>query len=360
MFRSTARLTGKALLATALVSSGPVFADEINFAGNMHGIAVRPGDNDMAPVIKPKHGPPWKIGMSHFGLSNTWTIQMAHEAEYEAGIHPEIGQFLLRNADLKQTKQVADIEDLIAQGVDALIVTPLTPTSADAGIEKAIKMGIPVVVHTGLTETKGYSTDLQGGGVHFGKVMGDYLVKELGGKGNIWVLRGVPSHPEDINRYKGLVEALKGTSIKITMEQYGNWEYDAAHKICENQFLADPNVQGIWSSGADMVRACIDVFQQNGVPIPPITGEGNNGFFRRWVELKLKSISPEYGPEQGAAGVRMALDLLEGKALHHRYIYEPAPITEANRDKYFRPDLSDNYWFPSSLPEELKKKYYGQ
>jgi len=354
------KLAKGAFLAASLLAASAVYADEIDFAGNMHGITVKPGDNDMAPAIKPKHGPPWKIGMSHFGLSNTWTIQMAHDAEFEASKHKEIGQFLLRNADLQQSKQVADIEDLIAQGVDALIVTPLTPTSADAGIEKAMKMGIPVVVHTGLTETKAYSVDLQGGGVHFGKVMGDYLVKQLGGKGNIWVLRGVPSHPEDINRYKGLVEALKGTDIKITMEQYGNWEYDAAHKVCENQFLADPNVQGIWSSGADMARACIDVFQANGTPIPPITGEGNNGFFRRWKDLDLKSISPEYGPEQGAAGVRIALDLLEGKPLHHRYIYEPAPITEADRDNYFRADLSDNYWFPTSLTEELKKKYYGQ
>lgn len=352
------RFVAITMLFTAIAI--PAFAEDVDFAGNMRGITVRPDDMSMAPVIRPKHGPPWKIGMSHFGLSNTWTIQMAHEAEYEASKHKEIGQFLLRNANLQQAKQVADIEDLIAQGVDAIIITPLTPSSADAGIEKAVRMGIPVIVHTGLTQTKAFSVDLQGGGEHFGKVMGDFLVKQLGGKGNIWVLRGVPAHPEDINRYKGLQASLRGSSIKISAEQYGNWEYDAAHKVCENLFLSNPDVQGIWSSGADMSRACIDVFQANAVPVPPITGEGNNGFFRRWKDSDLKSISPEYGPEQGAAGVRIALDLLEGKPLHHRYIYEPPAITASERDQYFRPNLSDNYWFPSSLSEQLKKQYFGQ
>src|SRR5690606_18152211 len=148
----------------------------------MDGVIPRDGDNPLTKVDEFKKDPPWKIGMSHFGLSNTWTIQMAHDAEFEAANNKDVGEFLFRNADLSQTKQVADIEDLIAQGVEALIVTPLTPTSADAGIKKAVAAGIPVIVHTGLTETDAYTMDLQGGGVYFGKVMGDFLVKELGGK----------------------------------------------------------------------------------------------------------------------------------------------------------------------------------
>lgn len=347
---------GGALLALVIMGSVPALAEDVHL---MNGVVPREGDNPMTKVDEFKKDPPWKIGMSHFGLSNTWTIQMAHDAEFEAANNPNIGEFLFRNADLSQTKQVADIEDLIAQGVDALIVTPLTPTSADAGIEKAVAAGIPVIVHTGLTETDAYTMDLQGGGVYFGKVMGDFLVKELGGKGNIWVLRGVPSHPEDINRYKGLEEAIKGTDVKIVAEDYGNWEYDGGKKLCETFYLNNPDVQGIWSSGADMARACVDVFEQYGTPIPPITGEGNNGFFKLWRDKNLTSIAPEYGPEQGAAGVRAAVALLEGKQLYKRYVYNPDPITVDERDSYIRDDLSDAYWFPTALSEEKKQEYYS-
>jgi len=94
--------------------------------------------------------------------------------------------------------------------------------------------------------------------------MGDFLVKQLGGKGNIWVLRGFPAHPEDINRYKGLLEAIKGTDVKIIAEDAGRWQYDVGKQVCEAFYLNNPKVDGIWSSGADMTRACVDVFQQYG------------------------------------------------------------------------------------------------
>jgi ribose transport system substrate-binding protein len=346
------------LLATTMLVAGAASAQEVKL---MDGVTPRPGDARMTQPNQFKKDGPWKIGMSHFGVNaNTWTVQMAHEAEAAAKLDPRIRQFMLLDANISQVKQVADIEDLIAQKVDAIIVTPLTLTSADAGIEKAVAAGIPVIVHTGLTETDKYTVDLQGGGMHFGKVMGDFLVKQLGGKGSIWVLRGLPAHPEDINRYKGLLEALKGTDVKIVAEDAGSWQYDNGKKVCETFYLNNPNIDGIWSSGADMTRACMDVFEQYGAKIPPITGEGNNGFFGKWIETGVASIAPEYGPEQGAAGVRAAVALLEGKPLHKRYVYEPEGWGIDKAKRYYRPDLSANVWFPSSLTEADLQKYYGK
>ena len=328
----------------------------------MDGVTPRPGDTNMTKAGAFKKEGPWKIGMSHFGVNaNTWTVQMANEAEGAAAKDKRVGKFILLDSNINQAKQVADIEDLIAQKVDALIVTPLTATSADAGIKKAVAAGIPVIVHTGLTETSDYTVDIQGGGQNFGKVMGDFLVKKLGGKGNIWVIRGLPAHPEDVNRYKGLEAALKGTQIKIIAEDHGSWQYDSGKKVCETFYLSNPKVDGIWSSGADMSRACTDVFNQFGAKVPPITGEGNNGFFGQWVNSKgaIDSISAEYSPAQGAAGVRAAIALLEGKVLNKRYIYEPAGWDVNQARKAWRKDLSANVWWPTELSEADLQKYYG-
>ncbi len=336
--------------------SQPGSAQDISL---MKGVTPRATQNPRTEVDKYKKKGPWKIGMSHFGLSNSWAVQMAHESEYEAKSHPNVGSFIFRDAGLSVARQFADIDELIAKGVDALIITPLTPNSANEGISKAISRGIPVVIHTGIASSDNYTVEIQGGGEHFGRVMGDWLVAQLGRKGAIWVLRGVPKHPEDINRYRGLVDALRGTDVKIRLGGYGDWNYKGGKTLCEDLFKFNPEVDGIWSSGADMARACIDVFKSRGVKIPPITGEGNNGFFKIWRDNKLKAIAPEYGPEQGAAGVRAAIALLEGKSLYKHYIYNPAPMTLENRDKILRDDLADEYWFPSALSEERKKVLYG-
>lgn len=348
-----------ALLAMTVMAAAAGHAQDVKL---MDGVTPRPGDARMTKSGEFKKTTPWKIGMSHFGVNaNTWTVQMAHEAEGAAAKDKRVTKFILLDANINQAKQVADIEDLIAQKVDAIIVTPLTPTSADAGIKKAVAAGIPVIVHTGLTDTDAYTVDIQGGGAHFGKVMGDFLVKALGGKGNIWVLRGLPAHPEDINRYKGLQEALKGTQIKISSEDHGSWQYDNGKKVCETFYLSNPKVDGIWSSGADMTRACIDVFKQFGAKVPPITGEGNNGFFGQWIKTQgVESVSAEYSPAQGAAGVRAAIALLEGKTLNKRYTYDPAGWDMNKAKKAYRDDLSANVWWPTELSEQDLQKYYGK
>src|ERR1700692_3732472 len=134
------RILGLGLMAAIWLGVGPgARAQEVNL---MQGVTPRPGDERMTAPNQFKKNGPWKIGMSHFGVNaNTWTVQMAHDAEAAAKLDKRAGQFILLDANLSQAKQVADIEDLIAQKVDAIVVTPVTPTSADAGIEKAVAAG---------------------------------------------------------------------------------------------------------------------------------------------------------------------------------------------------------------------------
>ena len=343
-------------LAAALLAS-TALAQDVNL---MTGVEPRPGDNPVVEAGLFQTEGPWTIAMSHFGVNaNTWTVQTAHEAQGVADADDRIANFIMLDANFDQAQQVADIEDLIAQDPDVLIVMPVTPTSADAGIQRAIDAGIPVVVHTGRVENPNFTVEIQGGAENFGRVMGDFLVEQLGGEGRIWVLRGLPSHPEDINRYNGLLQSLEGTDIEITQEDYGNWVYDLGANLCETFYLNDPNVDGIWSSGADMTRACVDTLTEFGAAIPPITGEGNNGFFGQWIEMGYPSIVAEYSPSQAAAGVRAAIALLEGQALYKHYIYEPEGWDIETAQQYYRADLSANVWWPTELPEETLLELYG-
>lgn len=350
------KILTRATLFTALLGSSALAQD----VSLMAGVEPRPDANEIVEAGTFQSDAPWTIAMSHFGVNaNTWTVQTAHEAQGIADGDERVQNFIMLDANFDQAKQVADIEDLIAQNPDVLIVMPVTPTSADAGIQRAIDAGIPVIVHTGRTENQNFTVEIQGGAENFGRVMGDFIVDQLDGEGKIWVLRGLPSHPEDINRYNGLLQSLEGTNIEITQEDYGSWVYDLGKSLCETFYLNDPDVDAIWSSGADMTRACVDVLSEFGAEIPPITGEGNNGFFGQWIELGYPSISAEYSPSQAAAGVRAAIALLEGQELYKHYIYEPEGWDVERAAEYYRDDLSANVWWPTELPEETLQDLYG-
>jgi ribose transport system substrate-binding protein len=311
---------------------------------------IAPTSEELTPPDKFKKAPPWRIGVSFPGVGNTWLVQAIEEMKYEASLHKEIGEFIFTEADWKTTKQVADVEDLLTKKVDALIVSPIAiPALADQ-VAKAKGQGIVVVAY-GKGQIKADS-EITAGGVTFGEQGGTFLKQVLKGQGSVWAFRGVPGIEEEQARYDGFRKGIEGSDLKIEAEVFGDWNYAKAKGLCENLVLSGKKVDGIWFSGAEMTRACVDVFKQVGKPMVPMTGEGNNGFLRIWNETGMESIAPLYVPGLGPALVRAAVALLEGKQLYKTYFSAPPPILKDDLKKYYRPDLNDAFWVPSTLPED--------
>lgn len=340
----------------ALVSlSGSALAADVEILPN--GL-MSPTTTEQTKVGQFKKAPPWRIGVSFGGVGNTWIVQMIQEMKYEASLHKEIGEFIFVEANWQPAKQVADVEDLLTKKVDALIIGPISAAIGAPLAEKAAKQGIPVVVFGAFGKAMQSTTEIGAGGEVFGKQGGDFLRKELKGKGNVWAFRGVAGVDEETLRYNGFRKAIAGSDIKITNEVFGDWGYAKGKQLCENLVLTGSKVDGIWFSGAEMTRACLDVFKESGKPLVPMTGEGNNGFLRAWKATGVKSVAPLFTPGLGPAVVRASVALLEGKPLYKSYFSSPAPIQQADLDKYYRPDLNDAYWIPSTLPEAKLKELF--
>ena len=320
------------------------------------------GDN---PIVKAgtyaKKGP-YRIGHSHYGLAgSTHTFQTAYEAEYEVKVRckDKISEYLFHSADLDPSKQAADIEDLLAQNVDALIIAPLTSGSAVIGIQKAKMLGIPTVVYLGRVNTSEFTVQVQGDDFFFGRIMAEFLVEKLGNKGNVWMFRGVEGHPIATDRYSGAMEAFLKSDVTITSSQFGSWSYEKTKKIAADLYRSDPSVAGVWTDGANMSLAVLDALQEAGaIKIPLITGEALNGWMHRWHDDKMCSIGPICPPALSTAALRAALALLEGREMPKNWTNRPTPITDSTLDKFYRPDLNDSYWAPSEMPDNMLQNYF--
>jgi ribose transport system substrate-binding protein len=349
---------------TALTLGALAAVMTISVSANAADIQLLP-DGLMKPTTSEQTAPnqfkkaaPWRIGVSFGGVGNTWIVQMFQEMKYEASLHKEIKDFTIVEANWTPAKQVADVEDLITKKVDAIIIGPISTAEGAPLVEKAAKAGIPVVVFGAFGKAMQSTVEIGAGGEVFGRQGGEYLRKELNGKGSVWAFRGVAGVDEETLRYDGFRKALAGSDIKITHEVFGNWNYAKGKQLCENLVLSGDPVDGIWFSGAEMTRACLDVFKESGKALVPMTGEGNNGFLRAWKKTGVKSVAPLFTPGLGAAVVRATVDLLEGKQLYKSYFSDPAPIVLSDLDKYYRPDLNDAYWVPSTLPEAKLKELF--
>ena len=250
------------------------------------------------------------------------------------------------------------MEDLITRKVDALIVGPISYPLVKTQVDAAIAAGIPVITFGASNGQIASTTEIMGGGRRFGEAGGNYLKEKLGGEGVIWAFRGIAGVGEETERYEGFRSAIEGTKITIGAEVFGDWGYAKGKQLCENLVLSGKPVDGIWFSGAEMTRACIDVFKETGKELVPMTGEGNNGFLRAWKTSGVESVAPIFTPGLGPAVVRAAVAILEGKPLYKSYYSSPAPISKETLDKFYRPDLNDAFWVPSTLPEkEIEKTF---
>src|SRR6202012_3814131 len=124
------------------------------------------------------------------------------------------------------------------------------------------KQGIAVVAY-GSGQIRADS-EISAGGRGFGGEGGTFLRQALKGRGTIWAFRGVAGSEEEKARYEGFRKSIEGSEIKIGAEVFGDWNYAKAKGLCENLVLSGKQVDGIWFSGAEMTRACIDVFRQSG------------------------------------------------------------------------------------------------
>lgn len=346
----------KTLLCASLLTIAAALPDRPAIAGDVELLPpglMAPSTTETVPAGKFKKDPPWTIGMSWPGVGNTWIVQTIQEIKYAGSHDPHIKEFRFVEANWQPAKQVADIEDLMAHKVDALIIAPIAIDLVKAQVEAAAAAGIPVIVFSPGGTFTSATVSVYGGGEAFGRTGGEFLRDKLHGKGTIWVFRGIAGSGEEIARYNGLRGAIKGTDIKIGAEVYGDWNYAKGKQLCENLVASGQPVDGIWFSGADMTRACFDVFKEIGKPLVPMTGEANNGFLRAWKNAGADSVGPIFTPGLGPAMVRAAIALLEGQQMYKAYYSDPKPVTAANFAQYYRPDLNDAFWFPSTLPENM-------
>lgn len=353
-FKQLARLQLSALAAAAFLSVSAHAADVELLPNGL----MSPTTKEQTKPNQYKKAPPWRIGVSFGGVGNTWIVQMIQEMKYAAAQNKNIGEFIFVEANWQAAKQVADVEDLLTKKVDAIIIGPISAAIGAPLAEKAAKTGIPVVVFGAFGKAMPSSVEVGAGGEVFGQQGGEFLKKELKGKGNIWAFRGIAGVDEETLRYNGFRKAIAGSGLKVTQEVFGDWNYAKGKQLCENLVLSGNEVDGIWFSGAEMTRACLDVFKEAGKPLVPMTGEGNNGFLRAWKTTGVKSIAPLFTPGLGVATVNATVALLQGKPMYRAYFSSPAPVSQADRDKYFRADLSDAYWLPSTLPESVLKETF--
>ena len=260
----------------------------------------------------------YTVGFSNVWVGNTYGIQGVNELEAFLNSNPQVEKYYIYNADNDVNKQISDIEDLIAKGVDMLILQPISAESVAAVVEEAYEAGIVVVDCTSplAPATDEYSVSVVAKDYDFGYTGMKWLCEQIGGKGNVICLDGMAGLSSAVLRMEGAQDALKEyPDVKIIASEYANWDYATAKPIVENMLATYDQIDAVWSSGGDMTRAAIEAWAEAGRPWVPMMGEDCNGFLKLWKKYKdegLSCIAVSLPTWLFAYGAELGLEILNG------------------------------------------------
>lgn len=122
------------------------------------------------------------IGFSQCTTADEWRKTMDLEMKNELIYYPGV-ELLIRDAGNNSNKQVNDIRELLAEGIDLLIVSPNESKPLTGIVSEVFRAGIPVIVIDRKIESGDYTAFIGANNVQVGREAGRYAVNLLKGKG---------------------------------------------------------------------------------------------------------------------------------------------------------------------------------
>ena len=322
-----------------------------------------PGTVKMVDTTKYKKKPPYTIGFSNAGISNSWAVFMHREVQAEAERYPDmIKQLYVTEAKDKADKQVSDVEDLIAKGIDLLIIRATTEAALDPVITRLHKKGFPVITVSKGIKSDNYVSFVDASNYVLGRMNMVWLCQILKKKGNIVMLGGWPGAGSVIERKAGADEALsRYPGIKALDYQYTHFSPTEGKTVMQAMIQSyGKKIDGVWcDSGLEGVGA-LEALVEAGMNVP-ITGDQLNSFLVRVLKHNFKGMMGAYPPRMGAEAVKLAVRVLQGEPVPFHFnvstlvstTHETADIkADVPWNKLAQPEKPDNWWIGHTLPDK--------
>ena len=169
-----------------------------------------------------------------------------------------------RETDVERQYQI--IENLIQQGVDAILLSPSGSRELVPAIRKANVAGIPVLlldtrIDPAAAESVGATVLTYIGSDNFegGVVAGRYLAAKLAGQSKVAIIEGISGHETADQRRLGFQQGIAAyPHIRLVASQTANWERARAYTVAENLLQAHPDLAAIFAANDEMALGALE------------------------------------------------------------------------------------------------------
>ncbi|MFS8514446.1 MAG: ribose ABC transporter substrate-binding protein RbsB [Planifilum fulgidum] len=267
------------------------------------------------------------IGFSISTLNNPFFVTLkegAEKAAKEAG-----AELIVVDAQDDSAKQLSDVEDLIQKKVDILLINPTDSHAVSSAVESANQAGIPVITVDREAEGGETVAHIASDNVSGGKMAGEYILEQLGGKGNIVELEGIPGTSAARDRGKGFHEAVDGKpGVKVVASQPADFNRAKGLNVMENILQSHKDIQAVFAHNDEMALGALEAIQAAKKEILVVGFDAIEDAVKAVEKGNMAATIAQKPEEMGRVAAEVAVKAAKGEKVEKFYPVELELITK--------------------------------
>ncbi|MDP2182883.1 MAG: substrate-binding domain-containing protein [Actinomycetota bacterium] len=296
-----------------------------------------------------------RVGVTVYNMSSFITQGKEGMEAFAAANDIEL---LWNSANNDVATQASQVESLINQGVDAIIIVPVQADSLQPQLQAAADAGIPVLaVNTTLSNEELITAAVLPDDVAAGAQEMQMMADALNGEGKIVVLQGPLGSSPELDRTEGIESVLaENPNIEVLAIDTANWAREEAVNKVKNWISSfGGEIDGIVAENDDMGLGAVQALKEANMSVPVVGIDGIEDGLRAVESGDFIGSSLQHGRVELAAGLAVALKVINGEDYEKNYVYTMPPITPDNVDQYVKNVVTEKGAFLETLPELMEQ-----
>lgn len=240
--------------------------------------------------------------------------QAAHAADYDLVVNG-----IKNETDLAE--QVGLVEQMVAQGVQAIVIAPADSKALVTVLKRAKDAGVLVInidnkLDADTLKQAGLAVPFVGPDNRAGaKAVGEVLAKKLKAGDEVAIIEGVTTAFNAQQRKAGFEDAINAAGMKIVSSQSGQWEMEKANGVAAGILAANPNVRALLCANDNMALGAAAAVQAAGKAGQiQIVGFDNIAALKPLLaDGRVLATADQHGDQLAVFGIEAALKALKDK-----------------------------------------------
>ena len=267
------------------------------------------------------------IGLSVSTQNNPFFVTLvegAKEAADAAGV-----SLTVVDAGDDVTKQVSDIEDLIAKDISVLIVNPVDSDAVTGAVQAAKDKGVCVISVDRAVNGVEIDCQIASDNVLGAELATQYIVDQVGEGAKVAELQGTSGASAAIDRGTGF-HNIADAKLDVVASQVANFDRTEGMSVMENILQANGDIKAVFAANDEMALGAVEAVSGAGKDVIIVGFDATDDAIAAIKEGRMAATIAQQPDLIGSTAIENAMKLIGGESIPSSIPVEVTLITKEN------------------------------